>query len=170
MFRWFKDMSLKKKLYIVFGILIAVTVIGIVIGQIVFSRVQIGGRFYAQIEQNMIVADDVAKLRVNMTLVRSRLLTMMIEKDKDELKDHKDTISDLTERIDEIFGKVEKALKESDLTEASSLIAKAKASWSAFKETRDKELIPLIMQGSIDKAKELATGIQAERYNDFLSA
>ncbi|MCL5237507.1 MAG: methyl-accepting chemotaxis protein [Nitrospirae bacterium] len=170
MFQGFKDMSLKKKVYIIFGVLIASAVIGILVGQISFQRVQVGGKFYAQIERDMVIADDIAKLRVNLTLVRAHLLTMMLEKDKEKLEDHKDTISDLTERIDEIFAKVEKAVKEGNLTEASSLITKAKESWSAFRDTRDKELIPLITQGDIERARDLATGIQAERYSDFLSA
>ncbi len=170
MFQGFKDVSLKKKVYIIFGVLIASAVIGILMGQIFFQRVQVGGKFYAQIERNMVIADDIAKLRVNLTLVRAHLLTMMLEKDKEKLEDHKDTISDLTERIGEIFAKVEKAVKEGNLTEAASLVAKAKESWNAFRDTRDKELIPLIMEGKIERARELATGIQSERYSDFLSA
>ena len=97
MFQGFKDVSLKKKVYIIFGVLIASAVIGILMGQIFFQRVQVGGKFYAQIERNMVIADDIAKLRVNLTLVRAHLLTMMLEKDKEKLEDHKDTISDLTE-------------------------------------------------------------------------
>ena len=80
MFQKFKDMSLKKKLYIVFGALIGFAVIGISIGQIFFNRVQVGGDAYAQIEKSMIVADDIARLRYNLTLVHSKLLSMIIEK------------------------------------------------------------------------------------------
>ncbi|MDA8215600.1 MAG: hypothetical protein M0Z64_10055 [Nitrospiraceae bacterium] len=85
MFQGFKDVSLKKKVYIIFGVLIASAVIGILMGQIFFQRVQVGGKFYAQIERNMVIADDIAKLRVNLTLVRAHLLTMMLEDPWSEL-------------------------------------------------------------------------------------
>lgn len=168
--KWLHDMSIRKKLYVIFGILIVGAIAGVSIGLIAFERVQVGGKVYAQIERNMQAADDIAKLRVNLTLVRARLLTMMIEKDKEALEEHKEEIGDLTERIDELFGKVEKSAAASNLSAALSHITKAKEAWTAFRKTRDEELIPLIFNGQIDKAKEIATGIQAERYNTFLGA
>ncbi|MEW6739434.1 MAG: methyl-accepting chemotaxis protein [Nitrospirota bacterium] len=168
MFQKFKDMSLKKKLYIVFGALIGFAVIGISIGQIFFNRVQVGGDAYAQIEKSMIVADDIARQRYNLTLVRSKLLSMMIEKDREKLEDIKDDIEDMTERIDELFDKIAKSLSAANLSAESPSIAKAREAWNAFKDTRDKELIPLIFAGNIEKAKEIAGGIQAERYNTIL--
>ncbi len=168
MIQQFKDMSLKKKLYIVFGALIAFAVIGISIGQVFFNRVQVGGDAYAQIEKNMIVADDIARQRYNLTLVRSKLLSMMIEKDREKLEDIKDDIEDMTKRIDELFDKIAKSLGAANLSTESSSIAKARETWNAFKDTRDKELIPLILAGNIEKAKEIAGGIQAERYNIIL--
>lgn len=44
MFRQFVDMSLREKLYIIFGAMIIANVAGITIGQIVFARMQVGGR------------------------------------------------------------------------------------------------------------------------------
>jgi hypothetical protein len=42
-------------------------------------------------------------------------------------------------------------------------IAKFRAIWEQFKSTRQKEIIPAILTGKVDKARQVATGIQAER-------
>lgn len=168
MFQGFKDVSLKKKVYIVFGALIGFAVIGISTGLIFFNRVQVGGDAYAQIEKSMIVADDIARMRYNLTLVRSKLLSMMIEKDREELEGLKEDIEDLSGRIDELFDKIAGSLSAANLSAESPSIAKAREAWNAFKDTRDKELIPLILAGNIEKAKEMTGGIQAERYSTIL--
>ena len=41
--------------------------------------------------------------------------------------------------------------------------------WTAFRQTRDTQLIPLIYEGKIEEAEALALGIQAERYLKFRS-
>jgi len=170
MVRWFRDMSIKKKLYLVFGAMALGAIGGIIVGQITFARVQVGGKIYGAIERNMGIADDIAKLRVNLTLVRARLLTMMIEKERDKRQEHVEAIKGLTERIDELFGNLDRALKEANLTDAMASMTRARESWTAFRDTRDKELIPLILAGKMDKALEIAGGIQAERYNAFIDA
>jgi len=35
--------------------------------------------------------------------------------------------------------------------------------WKAFKETREKELVPAIIKGNEDEAKKIAGGVQKER-------
>ncbi|MEO5350823.1 MAG: hypothetical protein H7836_14440 [Magnetococcus sp. YQC-3] len=40
--------------------------------------------------------------------------------------------------------------------------------WTAFKSTRDGEIIPHLLNGRQEKATELATGIQAERFQQML--
>ncbi|MBI5213229.1 MAG: methyl-accepting chemotaxis protein [Nitrospirae bacterium] len=168
MFKRLNDMSLKKKLYIISGVMVGATIIGLTIGQISFERVQVGGKAYAQIEKSMIVADDIARLRYNLTLVRANILTMMIEKDRENLEGHKDEVDDLTERVDELLDTIAKSLSAADLSAESSSIAKAQETWNAFKNTRDKELIPFILAGNMEKAKEIVGGVQAERYNAIL--
>ncbi len=165
MFKWFNDMSLKRKLYHIFGVMMVATIGGIIIGQITFARVQVGGKVYAAIEKNMQIADDLAKIRVNLTLVRTRLVTMLLEDSREKREEHHDVIKGLTNRTDELFDGVEKTNLSA---EVMAPVKKARELWSAFRDTRDKELIPLIYAGKIADAKALTTGVQAERYNGFL--
>ena len=46
MLKWFYDMGLRKKFYLMFGSLIVAVIIGVTIGQASFLRVQVGGQEY----------------------------------------------------------------------------------------------------------------------------
>ena len=160
-------MSLKKKLSIIFGVLILGTLMGVTIGVTAFSRVQVGGKAYGVIEQNMLVADNIAKLRANMAFSRAALLSMIIEDNADTRQELKDTLATLATRIDEIFDTIDGQLKTSNQAEVVTILAPAREAWNAFRETRDKELIPLILAGKTKQAMVIARGVQSERYNSF---
>lgn len=40
----------------------------------------------------------------------------------------------------------------------------AKGVWEEFKKTRETEIIPAVQKGDVAKAKEIATGVQRERF------
>jgi CHASE3 domain sensor protein len=126
-----KDLSLQKKVYFAMGLIIAGVIIGVIIGQVSFARVQVGGAVYSRIERNMKIADDIAKLRVNLTLVRARLLTLMLEKDREKMESHKEAIGGLTQRIEELFDGIESDSKENNLTSVMESMKKAREQWTA---------------------------------------
>ncbi len=159
------NMNLKKKLYLIFGVIIVSTALGIIIGVSAFSQVQVGGKTYGMIERNMLIADNVAKLRANLAFVRTTLLTMMIDDDAGRRESLHETISALSTRIDELFDIIDGQLKTSDHPEVATNMAGARDAWNAFKETLGKELIPAILAGRTTAALGLVRGIQTERYN-----
>lgn len=165
MFRWFNNMSLKRKLYSIFGIIIISTIVGIIIGQITFARVQVGGVVYSAIEKNMQLANDIVKIRANLGIIWAHLTTMILEESREKRQEHHDVIKELTNRIDELFDMIEKS---NPPAEVMTHLKKARELCIAFRDTSDKEIIPLIYAGKIADAKAIAMGIQAERYNEFL--
>jgi len=166
----FRDMHLKRKIHLLFGALAFATVLGLFIGQFSYHRVKIGGPDYTAIEKNMQMADDVAKLRANLAFIRAALLTMMIEENPEIRAQLKEEIESLSGRVDELFASLETSLKTADHPEVISFVADGKAAWVAFRDTRDKELIPLIVAGKTKEAMVMARGIQAERYKAFSAA
>lgn len=106
-------------------------------------------------------AASVCDIKSNLKEARESLLAMLDEADKakqDELK----------KKIDETSNALETALKGVQEDAATAEDAKAKLkqlgeTWGALRKTRDEEIIPAIAAGEKDKAKELATGVQAER-------
>jgi methyl-accepting chemotaxis protein len=163
------NMNLKNKLYVVFGISIVAILIGVTFGVASFSRVQVGGKVYREIEQNMLIADNIAKLRANLSFVRAALLNLVIEDSNDRRQSLRAEIDDLSSRIEELFDEIEGQMADTGQAEAAASVKTAREAWTAFKATRDRDLIPMVMAGRLKEAMALARGIQAERYTILAS-
>ena len=161
------NMNLKKKVYLIFGIIIVATAMGIAIGVTAFSRVQVGGKSYGMIEENMLVADNIAKMRANLAFIRTSLLTMIIESNEGRQESLRNDIEALSTRLDELFGIVDTQLKESGHPEAIETIANARDAWAAFKDLQNTRFIPAISSGKIKDAMAIASGAMEARYNVF---
>ena len=161
------NLPLKKKLYLVFGISIVAILFGVTVGLVSFSRVQVGGKAYGEIELNMLIADNIAKLRTNLSFVRAALLNLIIEDGNDRRQSLREEINELSSRIEELFDVIEGRVATAGQPEAAANIKTAREAWTAFRATRDQDLIPAVMAGRIKEAMALARGIQAERYTIF---
>ncbi len=93
--------------------------------------------------------------------IRSLLLAMTEEADKQKRDVYAHAIKDLSSRID---GNLAELLAGSQGEKMVATIKELKSIWDEFKHTRDTQIIPLIYEDKIKQAKELASGIQAERY------
>jgi hypothetical protein len=102
-------------------------------------------------------AGEFADLRTKLTAARESLIAMMVNKDKrgpDQQKLVKDTADAVSAQLATMKAPAGKEAQFKELV----------ANWNAFKETREKELVPAILKGEDDKAKKIAGGIQKERY------
>lgn len=166
----FNNLNLKKKINLLFAALAAATVLGLIIGQVSYLRVKVGGPAYTVIEKNLQMADEVAKLRANLAFVRAALLTMIIEENPETRAELKEEVAGLSVRVEELFDGLEASIKTGARSDIASSIAAARASWKAFRDTRDAELVPLILANKTREAMALARGIQSERYKAFSAA
>jgi hypothetical protein len=132
------NIGLKTKLYIIFGIIIAATAAGISIGVTSFSRVQVGGKAYGVIEQNMLVADNIAKLRANLAFIRMAQLAMIIEDSDGRRQNLREDVEALTERVDEIFGVIDGQVAASGQADVKESMEAARSAWTGYRETQDK--------------------------------
>jgi methyl-accepting chemotaxis protein len=164
MLDWINNMSLKKKLYLIFGFMIASSVCGIIIGQITLARVQVGGKIYTDIAREMKAAGDIEKLMLNINLARGRAAALMAEHDQQKKLEHIEVIKAQTSKIDELYRDIESAITESNISDAVSSIAKAKESWNDIKDMRDNKVIPLVLRGALDEARVIAQGPQTEKF------
>jgi len=89
---WFNGMSLRKKLFLLVGLIIFALVFSIVLGQFIIKRVQIGGRIYSGIELKTAYIDDLARARVNLNLLNSILKSQILEYDESTLSGISTTI------------------------------------------------------------------------------
>lgn len=102
-------------------------------------------------------AGEFADLRTKLTAARESLITMMVNKDKrgaDQQKLVKETADAVSAQLTKMKAPAGKEAQFGELV----------SNWNAFKETREKELVPAILKGEDEKAKKIAGGIQKERY------
>ncbi len=85
MLKWFYDMRLRSKFYLIFGSLIFALVIGITVGEWSFLQVQVGGRYYNGIDFKRVTIDQISKIMVNINLLRGTIYSNM-EKSDDNVK------------------------------------------------------------------------------------
>ena len=101
-------------------------------------------------------ANDFTDLRTKLSAARETLITLMLHKDQRGASQQK-LVKDTADAVSAHLAKIKApAGKEAKLKELID-------TWAAFKETREKELVPAILKGKEDEAKRIAGGIQKER-------
>lgn len=102
------------------------------------------------------LANEFTDLRSQLSAARESLVTLMVNKDK-RGADQQKLVKNTADAVSAALAKVKApAGKEAQLKELVE-------TWSAFKKTREVELVPAILAGKDDEAKKLAGGIQKER-------
>jgi diguanylate cyclase (GGDEF)-like protein len=157
--------SLRTKLLLSFGILLVALSTTISVSYLTINS--LNKSIKEMYEDQYIASVGVAKLGSDLNSVRAALITMMSEKERSRQEAQHEVIKDLTKEIDSSFGSL---LNNPSLMEnVKDALKKARETWTAFRDTRDRELIPAIYGGQIEKARALAMGIQKERYEKFKS-
>ncbi len=156
--KWLRDLKIGAKLTIISVLLILFI---LAVGYTGYSGMgetkSLMDIIYNQHYKNSVGITD---LKGSLMGVRAALLAMMSSTDKAKMDEQKEIIGRITKDIDDGIGAL---LKSSSDEKLKTL----KETWEAFKETRDRELIPFIYEGKIQEAKTLATGVQAERFKKF---
>ncbi len=101
-----------------------------------------------------------ADVCTNLGEARTHLVALLGEADATKFDGYKAKIQAATSAVDANLASMAGG---PDAAKADSF----KKVWEAFKATRDKEIVPAVYAGDKDKAKGLATGIQAERLKEM---
>jgi hypothetical protein len=102
-------------------------------------------------------ANEFEDLRAEMSAARESLVTLVVNKEK-RGADQQKLVKDTADKVSAHLAKMKApAGKEALFKEMTEL-------WTAFKKTRETELVPAALGGKDDEAKKLANGIQKERY------
>ena len=101
-------------------------------------------------------AGEYDDLKAKMSAARESLVSMMLNKEKrgpDQQKLVKDTADAVSAQLSMMKAPAGKTAQFKELNET----------WSAFKKTREMELVPAILKGNDDEAKKIGGGIQKVR-------
>lgn len=163
--KWFEDLPTRFKFFISFGIIIAFFIGVILIARGTISEIETSQKHI--FDKDFANAADLLLLRANEDEVRLSLLMMMSSSgrgDKDKWR------QEVNARAEEI-GRTMQRLMERNKGEPDFIrrLEELDTARLAFKQTRESEIIPLIYDKKIEKARALALGIQSERFNKMIS-
>lgn len=176
--KWFYNMSLKKKFYSVFGVIILGSIIGIAIGQFVFARVQVGGKYFNGIELKRDGSEDIARIRMNLNLVRGQAYSILAKFDEDTAKG----IEGIMVSTDKLFEELKAKKSKINSTGVAcischtneqvlpffSYIESGQASWNKFKTVLNERLLPLATSGDQKAGYNLMEGELTDLYYEIM--
>ncbi|MFZ6008425.1 MAG: methyl-accepting chemotaxis protein, partial [Nitrospirota bacterium] len=176
--KWFYNMSLKKKFYSVFGVIILGSIIGIAIGQFVFARVQVGGKYFKGIELKRDGSEDLARIRMNLNLVRGQAYSLLAKFDEDTAKGIEGIMAGTDKLFEELKTKKSKingtgvactsCHTNEQVSPFFSYIESGQASWNKFKSVLNERLLPLATSGDQKAGCNIMEGELTDLYYEIM--
>lgn len=106
-------------------------------------------------------------LKVHLQTARTKLLTLLETKEKaaqDKL------IAQIRAASDKVDAGLVEILSAQETPEPDRTALEAfRTDWQAFKETRDKQIIPAVKEGADTEARATAQGVQLKRYDQMIA-
>ncbi|MDP2689814.1 MAG: methyl-accepting chemotaxis protein [Deltaproteobacteria bacterium] len=163
--KWFVNLSTRNKLFIGFGITISLMILIILTA--------ISGMNSLERAQNEIFENDFRNsvdlqiLDTSESEVRNALLMMSMVSGKANKEHWHSRVEEKSKELDRLFnGLLE---RNRDKPEILDRLEEINGVRRAFVRTRDEELIPFIYKGEMNRARDLALGIQDQRYQRMRS-
>jgi methyl-accepting chemotaxis protein len=156
--KWFVDLQTRNKLFLGFGLLIVLLALVIAVAYRGITTVKQSMQSLAAVE-----FANVAELRAvqyNQSEIRSKTLTMLLVADP---AIHERSLKDGDERTAQNDELVQRLLQRERDAQHHAKLEEFDRIRKAFRETRAREVLPLIHSGKTDEARALATGIQDDR-------
>lgn len=163
--KWFQNVSTRSKLFLGFGIVIAMVVVISVVSKTGLSSIE--GSQKIIFEKEFANSTDLLRLKAEYDEIRMALLSMMSAPDQGAKERWHQNIKARAEEIAVLMAQIEERNRDNPFI--MQKLGELNSARQAFRETRDNKLIPLIYEGKLEEARQLATGIQAERYERIRS-
>ncbi|MDP2240844.1 MAG: methyl-accepting chemotaxis protein, partial [Burkholderiales bacterium] len=157
--KWFLDLTTRGKLFVSFGLIFALMawVIATAYSGIVTIR-ESQERLY---KEDFASVRELMVLRANQNQIRALMLEAQLLTKRTEQEPLLAQAADRSKQIDRIIA-VLLEREENDPRRLSQL-EELKSVWQAYAQTKDAEIIPLILAGKIAEAQQLASGVQQGR-------
>ena len=157
--KWFLDLTMRGKLFVCFGLILALMAWVIATGYTGIAAIQESQtRLY---QDDLADVRDLLALRVNYNGVRVLMLEAQLLSKRAEQDPLLAQAAERSKQIDRIIaGLLARAKNEPGQL---SRLEDLKSVWQAFAQTKDAEIIPLILAGKTAESRELLVGVQQGR-------
>ena len=109
-------------------------------------------------------AGQVADIKATLNITRQHTMAMLSEDDHAVLEMRYDEALVSSKELDTLL---DAALKSDALLPIRPKLMQFQVIWEAFKQSRDQEIIPTLLAGARDKARDLAQRVQAPRFKQM---
>jgi methyl-accepting chemotaxis protein len=157
--KWFINMTTKKKLFSGFGVITMLLIIAVLVCYTGIEQIQESHRLLYKKEFQIAVA--LKDIRANQNGLRANVLFLIAVKDPPERQSRIADVKDRSKAIVDDIQKLREILKNEPkrMAKFEEFVSIA----DAFALTRDTQVLPLLLEGKVEDAKELIVGIQTER-------
>lgn len=157
--KWFLDLTMRGKLFVSFGLIIAFMVAVIATAHIGVKAIQDSQKtLYRKDFANVV---DLLNIRSNINGIRAGMLSMMLTAQR---SDQEIWRQDIKQRSQQVSDAVQRLLtRNRNNQQISAKLEAFKAEWTSAMQTRATQTIPLIRAGKIEQAKAQTFDVQNER-------
>ncbi len=160
-----RKMSFRSKLLLLAGIVLVSFVLALVMEFSLINEVRVGSRLYTTIKNNKDVLEKIALLQSDLNLFRAQVAIIIDETNADKAKQMRLRLAELKTAINDALAEIVGSTRSE---EQSVSLEDARATWTEFLATTENDLLPAVQRGERLQARELASGIQEQRYNRYV--
>ena len=160
-----KNVQLRKKLWLLTIVVLVGLACSFGTGLYLILNVRIGSSLYKTIKANKDSLEQIAKLSSQLNNYRADMSIIIDETEQDKISQITSNLNRLKGEIDEAFAGL---LSRIENEEKKVTIQDAQTTWVEFIATVESELLPAVSAGQRAAARDIATGIQEQRYNRFI--
>lgn len=158
-------MSFRSKLLLLAGIVFVSFVLSLLMEFYLLNEVRVGSNLYAAIKSNKDSLEKIALLQSDLNLFRAQMAIIIDETNDDKAEQMSARLAELKAVINEELADI---LGGRGSEEQRVSLEDAQATWTEFLSTVEGDLLPAVRRGERLRARELASGIQEQRYNRYV--
>ncbi len=157
--KWFINLAMRTKLFLGFGLMVVLLALVTAVAYRGITTIRENQK--QLFEEDFARVVDIMEVQFNQTKIRLNAATELLVTDRPA---QESSLKDSDDRIKTVNGLIfDLAEKEKNNAERLAKIKELDTLRKAFVETRNLQVVPLILAGKIEEANTLVTGIQAER-------
>lgn len=160
--KWFVNLSMHYKLFLGFGL--TIVCITLVAATAYRGYASIQATQNSLYQKEFANVGDLLNLRIEQHGLRAALLSMTLMTENSNIETWHQEVKERSKKITEVIQRL-LARNQDDLPMLTKLEAMGRVS-KDFNQTRDEQLIPLILAGNTDQARALILGVQEERFRE----
>ncbi|MDP3866395.1 MAG: methyl-accepting chemotaxis protein, partial [Rhodoferax sp.] len=158
--KWFLNLTTRNKLFVSFGLMFALMVWVIASAYTGINTLRESQeRLYSEDIANV---RDLQVLRVHQNQMRAAMIETQLASKRAEQDPLLAQVADRSQMVDRVI--LELMARAKNDPKQSARLEELKSVWQAFAQTRDAELIPLILAGKLDESRQILAGVQHERH------